>query len=308
MTSPRFTLPFFVLLFLAPAVALQAGFKEELAYAEYLFNRQEYNLALTEYRRVLFLYPAPAAENGVRERIARCYFKSADHAGLRSFILEQGVADQPEFRYLSGLSAFQQGRYALALERLSRADPQAVELMDFSAMVRSASLACLEKYPEALALIETSVSEDSSLFEKRVLLKSAILKLSTTKPKSPALAAGLGLIPGAGLAYTGDWLKAGTLFSAGLITGAAGWLSLQDRNWSRPAGRDILEVVLWGCGALVLIGRSASESYQAAEAWNEQRNNAVKNLMLEDQGFIELFQRFSLAPVQRTVYSLAFSF
>lgn len=261
-----------ILLVLLLPVAASASFPEDLSWADHLYRRGEYGLAIIEYRRLLFLHPKDAAQASVPVRVAWAYFLHGDHADLRRFLSEPGLDDPKESRYLAGLSAFREGRFILAYERLSPLLEDSGLPTERAATVRialAAMLAATGERQEALRILSPPPGVQGPALESFVRMQKEIRRIG--RPKDPSVAALLGLMPGAGLLYAGDVPKSLTFFMAAVFTGVGGWLSLSDRDWSKPQTRDYLDLSLWSLGAAVLVGRSAAESWQAAETSNRRR-------------------------------------
>jgi len=287
----------FFIIFLYPSLIFSSiDFNENLNFADFLFEKKEYNLSILEYKRLLYLYPSKSLENNLHIKIGRCLFKLKEDDSLFTFFNEYKVSSDTA-KYLTGLASFRKQNFKLSFEMLK--DITEVPLLPsnskhLAVIIKAADLASLGLYDDALRIIDESfLPPDEDLFEAYVILKSRINYLKIKKEKSIILSGLLSIIPGLGLAYTGDLSKAATYFFAGTITFLAGWSSLSYRNWNKPSSRDIVDLSLWVAGTFIFLLRNGIEAIESAKEQNLKRKTAIYEMIMNDKNFDNLFYKYS---------------
>ncbi len=195
-------LPFAFLLSL-PALAGQDlfDFTHSRAYARYLLQSRQYDLAAEEYERLIFMQPA---NDTLRFDLLRAYRR----AGQPKRGLEKWANWQtPDFRP-GGLLRAEQARLLLANghtgeARLLAATPDFLD-SSFARRVRFFALTLEQDWPTAnVALLDFPAVEK---MPRRPDFENLLKKGMAARRKKPWVATGLSLaVPGLGKAYAGQW-------------------------------------------------------------------------------------------------------
>lgn len=235
-------------------------------YAQYLLQEKDYDLAIEEYERIIFLQPQDTSSFDILLRLLEetqshkevltrfeSYFGSFNTANInfsKTYIRNAFKASE-----LSKLTKFQERSHLADLEPFNR--------------VPTYKLAMELRWDEARSSVNQSIEYSESFM-------SILEKQKSTSYKSTALAIGMSaIVPGAGKAYAGN-LKDG-LFSM-LFIGVNGWLSY--RGFSQ---KGLSSGFGWAFGSLTT-GFYAANLYGSARESrlaNHRLNVSLQNDVLE---------------------------
>jgi hypothetical protein len=261
--------------FFTPCHAQPANLFDEAharAYAQYLFNSQQYGLAATEYERVLYFQPDCVA---VQRHLLRSYLKGARyHRGLH-----RTQQLYPRLRNMPSSVALLYGKMLLLHTPRKVPGYLSSPVLDDKARsyLRLSHALLVQDWETAQTTYEQAKSSNASLLR----FAKPISEISSLKRKSPWLAMGLStVVPGLGRVYTNQW-KDG-LISLILIGGLS---YAAYRNFSREEGQNILGWTFAGI-ALGFYGGNLYGSFQSAHRFNHLQSQSITDeayhLLLDD--------------------------
>ena len=180
-----------------------------LAFADYLFSDRQYELAVREYRRYIYLHECVSLrDTGVSERS-----DSRDHAWARDRMI-QALLEIKKYR-----EAAQEARrcpnhevQAFSLGRVFHDSGQLDSAMFYFGQVTDTSLA-----DETARYLGLTLAKS---FEFEAAGRYLTLPAHPVKHRSPALAGILAIVPGAGQVYAGRWGDGAYALSM-ILTGSA---------------------------------------------------------------------------------------
>lgn len=248
-------------------------------YADYLFNTHQYNLAVVEFERVVFLEP--------KDTIAKLKLVQS-------------------YRYLND--------YITAMERIEIFFPRSLSFLpqDFSNeyiknllyehqfqkayvfLQNSRTLDIMDKkeYQLGILVMQNQWSEAKSFADEYVellseretynLLYGQVTDGLNINYKSPALAASLSaIIPGSGKVYTKQWKDAIYSF---LFVSAAGWLTYR----AYTANGLGFSSIFWGTVTIGFYSANIYGSHKSAKRFNDRINQSItteaETILLNDKG------------------------
>jgi len=174
----------------------------DTAFADSLYANGEYYRAITEYYRGIF---SGEDRDYCHSRIRLSFLKGEDYSGLVDYL---DTNTNPDDRAYRSYAWIKQGRADIA-SHVSSGTADSISRSWYAI-----SEAYRGDYGEA-AEIARSLPE-----EQREPLSELVMGADSLSYRSPALAAGLGIIPGLGYAYTGSWQTAISAFLTNIIIGA----------------------------------------------------------------------------------------
>ncbi|MDH3976132.1 MAG: tetratricopeptide repeat protein [Deltaproteobacteria bacterium] len=224
---PLFTVILLTITFV-PASFAAASAQDIASFADSLFEEEDYYRAITEYKRLIHLYPETdlAKEAGLKVAIAYMEGKRfrAALSALEKF--RRSYGDDPlsrEALFLKGEAWFAAGNYEEALRVFKLAGKEAALLREKNRAYAGEGRALMKmgRWKEASATFEAM----GEVEQGRYLRLSRELEKGETLPgKSPSLAGTLSaIIPGAGQLYVGRKRDAlvSFLLNGAFIAGAA---------------------------------------------------------------------------------------
>lgn len=202
-------------LFLLLVVLAQPAMAEERAdllwnFASYLYQKQDYYRALSEYQRFLFLFPSDPRTSEAELQIGRCYRQEGkpEEAFSRFLRLFNRKAAEPVGREaLLEMVAIreEQQRYPEAIYLVKRFIEQYPEDPEIDTIYLRLAWLQIDsgKYEEALVTLEL-IQPKSKHFDKARSLSQALQQRPDMIEKSPRVAGVLSaVLPGAGHLYAG---------------------------------------------------------------------------------------------------------
>lgn len=190
-----------------PAMSADSSRTGLLSFAEHLYGQGDYYRAITEYERVMFLYPGTAEANTARFQIAQCYFQSEKYGQAieRFRTLAMDFSSDPlgeRAQYLLAETYYRKGEYQSAIDgwetflrsypQSSRRDAAHIRLGWCHLRLGNAARASQEF---------RNLPPDSPLAQQGNGLAEEALRAGEVPRKSPYLAGALAIVPGAGHLY-----------------------------------------------------------------------------------------------------------
>ncbi len=265
----RMRLLFLMVLILAPTAHLFAqdiyDYQSSKKYAEYLLRTKQYELASSEYERILFFKPD---NDTVKYTLLRSYRLSGNiDAGIKRMYK---LYNTPETAHHE--SAIEYTRLMLSARLYDGARQyleknQTLPNRDKDILTLQTELFC-ENYKKADTLLNYFEKDESILIrEYRAITDDAL----AYKRKSPGLAMAMSaVVPGTGKIYTGDW-KDG-LFSMIMIGGFA-WQSY--RGFRSKGTSSVYGWVFGGIGFGFYVGNLYG-SFKAAKRRNHVKQHDIE--------------------------------
>jgi tetratricopeptide (TPR) repeat protein len=213
------------LIFCPPAASSEEMSAEKmLSFADYLFEREDYYRAITEYERVIFFYPDHPLAKTARFQIANSYFKgnkleqaierfralankySNEEIGRKSLLM-LGEANYRKHDYVMAEDAFT--RFIKNYPDDNRADAARIKI-GWSYLRQGNWRQASEEFQK--------LPSDSSLYIQSKSLAEEAMSYPDIPKKSPALAGGLSaVLPGSGQLYID---RPGDALASFLLNGA----------------------------------------------------------------------------------------
>ena len=212
--------------------------QSQFDFAQNLFYEKDYERAITEYKRFIFLFPQSSLSERVALMIGHSYFKEGRwNESILSF--EEFIKMYPESHevaeayYFKGAGERRLKRYEDALSSFEKIQKLGSEEYRDRAVLESA-LVHLDKndWNGARALFST-VPDDSEYFDSAFIFLKGLDNMNNISLKSPALAGTFAaILPGAGHLYTERYRDALVAFLLnGVFIGAA-YEFFDDENYS----------------------------------------------------------------------------
>lgn len=273
----------------AHAAVLQVDAEKQLNLADHFFSIQEYPDAVSEYRKFLFFFPDHNRAAYARFRVAMAYFKQKAYE--RAVALFEGIAGGSYAGEFSVDASFMVSRCYTAMGRGARAVANLKALMEVMSDAATVDRAWHEigwiyletarpltdRALESARMAFSNISESGkNKYFPGILMPH--LDRARFDPgglmadmKSPGLAGGLAIVPGAGYLYSGRYQDAliAFLFNVGMMIAA--YESFDNDN-------EALGVIIAG----VELGFYAGNIYgsiSAAHKYNRNLSDAfLKNL------------------------------
>lgn len=219
MSRPASFKIFFIILFFINSVFAD---KTDFDFGMWLFEKEEYFRAISEFQRFIFFYPNDLNVPKAKFMIGLSFFKAERFAdAVEAF--ENAKVDK-NFSFIAGIykadSLFLAGNYAKSREeylRLKKENQSYNPHLNFHMFWPDLME---KKFDNVIKIISEFSNSDSPLNNEDLnILKERIFKLKKFKPLSPFLAGTLSLIPGLGQFYVkrpGDGVVA--FFSVSSLT------------------------------------------------------------------------------------------
>ena len=213
-----------------PAAALESEADRLWRFAASLMREQEYERAVTEYKRFASYFPddprIPACGLAAAAAYARAGHTAKAVAAYNRLVeVYAGSATAEEAAYGAAAASFAGRDYAAAAQALERfpAPAHDPELAGRARLLQAWSLLRLWRTAEARRVLEAVPDDNPHAAAARTLARQ-IRNAAAVPRKSPRTAGLLSaLLPGAGQAYTGRYREALTSF---LLNGAFTWASV----------------------------------------------------------------------------------
>ena len=241
----------------------------DTSFADFLFHEKEFELAVTEYYRYIFVIPdSTELSRQYYLQIIKCYFLSEQYekcTRLANDIIPTAISNNysDELNRYSGLSYLQMGYPRVGLINFENISDRKAQLYK---CISHLYLSQTDKASQALKL--APVYEDSLLNTARIRLLSAVEECNNIRYKKPLLAGAMSaVLPGSGYLYTGYYQTAfSSLILNALLLGTAN--ELLNENFKFTGGTMALISFGWYIGNIY-------GSYNAAIKTNERRRRAI---------------------------------
>ena len=196
------------LLWIQPA--LRAAESSTEGFADYLYQEQEYERAITEYHRAIYENREnPGKQEPLRYKLALCHEATGDYPKAIALYESLISSASPELQKLSlfreGLLYFEQKHFPLAGQTFREfksqypSDPLVKE-----ALYLAGASATLNRDPDAESLLSQKPLAGSAYAESVKRMRLSVAELGQIKTKSPRTAGMMSaVLPGAGQCYAG---------------------------------------------------------------------------------------------------------
>ena len=204
-------------------------FRHSVRFAEYLYSSKQFNLAATEYERIVFLSPA---SDSLQLRLLQSYQK----AGSNKNGLQRAIKLYPSLNQMPPIIAPQYVGMLLNEHYFSEANIFITHYSWPSSQKELFMKASLEAFQGNWEMADIYTKQ---LNKQKYPLASSYAKVIdqglTMHSKSPALASILStIVPGSGKLYTDNW-KDGLI--AFIMTAGSGWQAY--RSFNRKGGQSV---------------------------------------------------------------------
>jgi TolA-binding protein/TM2 domain-containing membrane protein YozV len=240
------------LLFFAPRSAAEAHDVDpctsQFEFAQKLFHENDYERAITEYKRCIFLFPESILSQEAALMIGHSYFKeerwSESVLSFGKFIERYPESsDIAEAYYYKGAGERRLKRYEDALSSLKTIQKlDSEEYRDRAVVERALVNVDKDNWKKAQMLFST-LHEDSDYFDSALIFSKGLDNVGNMPRKSPILAGTLAAcLPGAGHLYTERYRDALVAF---LLNGAfigAAYEFFDDENYSAGIIASVFEL------------------------------------------------------------------
>jgi hypothetical protein len=295
MTVHKHCTPLFhgliILFSLAIALPLKAGFgdfEDRLKYADHLFSESDYFRALSEYKTLEFFFPGASSASNVPERLCRTYLKAERWFDLDNYILDQKHKNA-KIQFMSGISAFKQGKYDSSYKVFDRLDPEKMDAgqKELLLLLKAVDLAQMGRFKETKPLLDAASHGDGAALESAVRIKKGIDYISVRRPKDAVIAGVLSIVPGAGMIYGGHVAEGiGTILAGGLgIYG--GYMNIKeimrDSDW--------FNLGLWATAFLAFYVNNFTSAIKYAEEYNKNLENYLPLILENDLAVKSFYER-----------------
>ncbi|HDR68493.1 MAG TPA: hypothetical protein ENN61_05520 [Bacteroidaceae bacterium] len=253
-------------------------YQNSLKYADYLFQTHQYQLAVAEYERVIFLAPE---DTMAKLKLVRSYRYLNDYRTalekLNSFCPSGPESLPGEFSGEYVKNMLYEGQFQKASGFL-----QTNHTLDYA--VRSEyqlGIYIMQNRWREAGLFVDPQEDLSDKSEKFDALNSLVTEGLNTRYKIPALAASLSaVVPGTGKFYTGQWKDA--LFSLLFVTSAS-WLTCHTYMNKGLS----FNTFLVGSVTLVFYSANIYGSYKSANRYNQKIHQSFRSkaedILLDDR-------------------------
>lgn len=227
-----------VVFLLFTAVAVSAS-NSALDLGDQLFALEDYDAAITEYKRFLFFHADHPQAGEAQFRIGLAYraqgwWTEAVEAMIAAVQLTTETESQAEMRTELAVTLIASGAYDLALIELIKVDmqSQSVRLRQRARFLRGVAYLYQFKWEQARSVFQVYLDEMSGAAEAAAKIDALFLDALNRRQKSEKAARMLStFLPGLGQTYAGDW-KDG--LNALLLNGVLGYVTLDaaiDRDY-----------------------------------------------------------------------------
>lgn len=241
------------------------GPQASLRFARYLYQSGNYEQAALEYERLMFV-----DTTGNQPLMALMTLRSYRKEGLLPagekvaiYWMNHGGKLLPSFIIEYALLLTAQGRYSESMATLTDLSSQETDSLRF---IKALNMTYLGNYILARDLLTQSPIPGDCV----TALQSAISKGLAMKEKKPGLAAALGLVPGLGKVYTGNYVDAGASL---LFTGIMTWQAYV--GFSHRGTRSVYGWITGSLAAGFYLG-SVYGSHHAALAHNRKQLESIR--------------------------------
>lgn len=241
-------------------------FQHSAQFAEHLYSSKQFNLATTEYERLVFLSPA---SDSLQLRLLQSYQK----AGSNKNGLQRAIQLYPSLNKMPPIIAPQYVGMLLKEHYFSEADTFITQYTWASSHEKIVMKASLEVFQGNWKMANTYTKQ---LNKQKYPLASSYAEVIDQgliiHSKSPVLASMLSaVVPGSGKLYTGDW-KDGIL--AFIMTAGSGWQAY--RSFNRKEGQSVRGLIFASLTAGFYIGNIYG-SHKAAKRYNRNQKQKLIN-------------------------------
>jgi TolA-binding protein len=254
--------------------------KSQYDFAESLFRDKDYERAITEYKRCIFLFPEGTFSERAALMIGHSYFKlerwSKAVSSFGEFIEKyQESPNIAEAYYFKGAGERRLKRYddaLLSLEWIEKSDSE--EYRDRAVLERALVYVDKDNWERAQALFST-VHEDSDYFDSARIFSMSLDNVANIPQKSPTVAGTLAaLIPGAGHLYTERYRDALVAFLLNAAFIGAAYEFFDDENYSAGIIASVFELGWYAGNIYSAVG--------SAHKFNRRmRNDFIDGLMIK---------------------------
>ena len=198
---------------------------------EYLFALENYDAAITEYKRFLFFNPYHPQTGEAQFKIGLAYraqgwWAEAVEAMIEAIQWTTETELQAEMRTELAVTLIASGAHDLALVELIKADmqSQSVRLRQRARFLRGVAYLYQFKWEQAQAVFQVYLDEMSGAAEAAAKIDALFLDALNRRRKSERAARMLStFLPGLGQTYAGDWKNG---LNALLLNGVLGYVTL----------------------------------------------------------------------------------
>lgn len=198
---------------------------------EHLFALENYDAAITEYKRFLFFNPDHPQGVEARFKIGLAYraqgwWSEAVEAMIAAVQLATETESQAEMRTELAVTLIASGAYDLALVELIKVDiqSQSVRLRQRARFLRGVAYMYQFRWEQARSVFQAYLAEMPDAAETAVRVDAFFLEALNRQQKSEKTARLLStFLPGLGQTYAGDWKNG---LNALLLNGVLGYVTL----------------------------------------------------------------------------------
>ena len=198
---------------------------------EYLFALENYDAAITEYKRFLFFNPHPPQVVEARFKIGLAYraqgwWSEAVKAMTAAIQLATETESQAEMRTELAVTLIATGAYDLALVELIKVDmqSQSVRLRQRARFLRGVAYLYQFRWEQARSVFQAYLEGMPGAAETATKIDALFLDTLNRRQKSEKAARLLStFLPGLGQTYAGDWKNG---LNALLLNGVLGYVTL----------------------------------------------------------------------------------
>ena len=245
-----------------------------IEYADYLFENDEYQMAINEYQRAYYISDNNREKLNLKMNIGKCYNYLGRYDSsidiYKSVINESSDnAVLAELRYQIGLIYFEKENYSLSEKYLIENTTQIhkTELLEKNLLLISAIYILQNKSEEASSLLNNVPLINSN---KSLRLNKIINKLNLNKKKNPHLAGILSaLIPGSGKIYSNNIGDAIYSFLSIIGTGYIAYSEMQNGT------TDSVKFLAFGILSCTFYLGNIYGSYLASHLYNEKMQDEL---------------------------------
>jgi tetratricopeptide (TPR) repeat protein len=204
--------------------------ERQFLFAESLFKEKDFQRAITEYKRFIFLFPEDINAERSAFKVAECYYRGAKwqeaiEAFNRFLAIYTSSSLTTEAQYIRGLAQIELGHYNDALSSFHDIIKSGTTEYEDKAKYQSAMVMLKREDWLRARQMFLEVPRTSSLAVSSRSFASGLEHINDIPEKSPAVAGGLAAImPGVGHVYTERYRDAVVAF---LLNGSFIWAAVE---------------------------------------------------------------------------------
>ena len=202
-----------------------------LNYADFLADEGDYYRAISEYKRALYYFPNYPKKEWISFQIGRMYYLGTRFEMAKHYLIPLTSVKDKQLKFAAynilAVSYFENEEYVSSkriFNELAGENKKKIFYNDYK-IFEGLSLAYQNKFAEAKIFFEKDIEKEKLDENYSVFYQNTLNILSDAEnlsEKSPVLAGILGIIPGAGHVYLGQW---GNALAAITLIGASGYLA-----------------------------------------------------------------------------------